>query len=332
MDPLTPLPPPTSWAKAVALLIGLFMLLYTSACLVMNNYGAAFFAIPLFVGFASGVIYWPRPYIASMLALLGGLFLTIITLREGIICVLFSLPILLPLLLLGAFTGNVAVRHLKTRRAQRGGVALSVLLALSSQVASRYLDDPRQHPLHSAQAEVLVAAPPSAVFAALTQDELRIERRWPWFIRIGLPMPERMRVEQPGVDGSVRFDFDQGIAFARITAWTPNQELAYGVNRYEVHDLPFHITRLGRGPDYGFRRERVEDWLTLEGTRWTLEAVAGSTLLRRRVVWRRHLAPDFYFGWLQQSVMERGQRRLLELVRTRVETTRSSPVNRLALR
>lgn len=62
----------------------------------------------------------------------------------------------------------------------------------------------------------------------------------------------------------------------------------------------------------------MEDWLTILDTRYTLsETNDGQTRLRRRVVWRRHLAPDVYFGWLQQTVMERGQLRLLELIRAR---------------
>ncbi|HEX4341498.1 MAG TPA: hypothetical protein VH062_36565 [Polyangiaceae bacterium] len=132
-------------------------------------------------------------------------------------------------------------------------------------------------------------------------------------------MPDRMVVERGGLGGRVRFDFSQGTAFARITKWNPGHELAYAVDRYDVRDLPFHITRLGRGPDYGFRSERVEDWLTILDTRYTLtRSENGETILRRRIVWQRHLAPDVYFGWLQQTVMERGQVRLLELVRSRV--------------
>jgi hypothetical protein len=136
-----------------------------------------------------------------------------------------------------------------------------------------------------------------------------------------------MKVETPALGGRVRFDFSQGTAFARIRSWHPPFELAYGIDRYEIHDLPFHITRLGRGPDYGFRRERVEDWLTVLDTRYTLTPTAAGTVVHRRVVWRRHLAPDAYFGWLQQAVMERSQLRLLELVRNRVlHSTETDPV------
>ena len=58
----------------------------------------------------------------------------------------------------------------------------------------------------------------------------------------------------------------------------------------------------------------------VRGTRYTLSpGVRGGSVLRRRVIWQRHLAPDSYFGWLQQTVMERAQVRLLELIRNRAD-------------
>ena len=59
--------------------------------------------------------------------------------------------------------------------------------------------------------------------------------------------------------------------------------------------------------------------LTLVRTRYRLVPLpSGATELRREVVWRRHLAPALYFAWLQQVVIQRGQDRLLELIRRRV--------------
>jgi uncharacterized protein YndB with AHSA1/START domain len=316
---LTELRPPTHRQKVTAVLVGVFVFLYIASCVITKGYGAAFFSIPVFVGFVAGLLYPRGPFRASLNALLLSLALAIVTLREGVVCVLFSLPLLVPMLWLGSFAGGIAARHVHTRRARNDGIALAILFGFGSQVGSRVTDDPARHPLHVAEASIVLDAPPDAVFAALTTGEFRVDSRWPWFIRIGLPMPDRMAVERGGLGGRVRFDFSQGTAFARITDWQPGRELAYAVEHYDIRDLPFHITRLGRGPDYGFRRERVEDWLTVLMTRYTLSASPdGGTVLRRRIVWRRHLAPDVYFGWLQQTVMERGQLRLLELVRSRV--------------
>jgi hypothetical protein len=196
-----------------------------------------------------------------------------------------------------------------------------VLLAGAGwQAVDGYLDDPVLHPLHSARTSVTIQARPAHVFALLTQRPLQVAPRWPWFIRVGLPMPERMTVEQPRLHGAVRFDFAQTAVFGRITSWDPPRQLGYTIQRYEIHDLPFHITRLGRSPDYGLRHERVEDWLSVKDTRYQLTPTAsGGTLLERTIVWQRHLAPDVYFAWLQQTVMERGQERLLQAIAREAE-------------
>ena len=320
--------PPTTFQKAVSISFGVAVLLYIAGCCFTNSYGTAFFSLPIFVGFVAGVLYPRRPFRASFYALLGALVLSVVTLREGVVCVLFSLPLLIPMLLIGAYAGSTLVRHVKTRRARDASLVLMVLLGFGWICMEGVVDNPVHHPVHVAEASIVIAAPPEAVFAALTTRELRVESRWPWFLRIGLPMPDKMQVETPALGGRVRFDFSQGTAFARIRTWRPSQELAYGIDRYEIHDLPFHITRLGRGPDYGFRRERVEDWLTVLDTRYTLTPTPAGTVVRRRVVWRRHLAPDVYFGWLQQAVMEKSQVRLLELIRSRVvHPTHESPAD-----
>jgi hypothetical protein len=323
MDVTFGLQPPSHFQKVCAALVAVSVVLYLAACAISLGYGAAFFSIPFFVGFVAGVIYSQGPFRAALVSLLLALLLAIVTLHEGVVCVLFALPVLLPMLWIGAFVGSVLRRHVHTRRGQNGLVGLALLVGIGSQVWARLTDDPAAHPVHAAQSEIEIEAPPEAVFAALTQSPFEVEHDWPWFIRIGLPMPGSMSVEQPRMGGRVRFDFDQGTAFARITQWEPGRELRYVVERYEMHDLPFHITRLGRGPDYGFRSERVEDWLTILDTRYTMTATAdGRTKLQRRIVWRRHLAPDPYFGWLQQVVMERGQVRLLELIRDRAAPPR----------
>jgi uncharacterized protein YndB with AHSA1/START domain len=316
--------------QVVAALVAAFVVLYVASCLLTSSYGEAFFAIPLFVGAIAGLVYPEGPLRAALAALALALFVSIVTLREGVICVLFALPILLPMLWLGAFIGSVARRYVRAERARRAGAGALLGLGIVAQLATRWLDDPSCHPVHTAETEIEIAAPAEQVFDTLTTDELRVEQRWPWFIRIGLPMPQRMRVLRPGAGGQLRFDFDQGVAFATVRRWERGRALDYTIDRYAMHDLPFHITRLGRGPAYGLRHERVEDWLTVLDTRYTLTPHGEGCTLSRRVVWRRHLAPDLYFGWLQQSVMQRGQERLLELIRARVVANAARDTQRLS--
>jgi hypothetical protein len=193
-------------------------------------------------------------------------------------------------------------------------------------VVDAHYDDPSRHPVHVVTSEIHIPATSERVFAVLTSSRWELANRWPWFLTIGLPMPRTLTFDSPGPEGRLRLDFSQGSAFAHVTDWREARELAFAVDRYQIHDLPFHITRLGRSPDYGFRAERVEDWLTLLELRYSLAPAAdGGTLLTRRTMWRRHLAPSLYFGWLQQTVVERGQRRMLELVRERVLAAQVAP-------
>jgi uncharacterized protein YndB with AHSA1/START domain len=313
-------PPPTRRAVVVAVAVGAGTLLYGVACLVSRSYGFAFFGIPVVVGAAAGVLSPSRPYRAALLAVFLGLLLSIVTFREGIICVLMSLPLVIPLALLGASAGSVLRRHVRTRRAQAGTIGVLLLLAMSGQMLDRMCDNPARHPIHVVDSEIDIAAPPDSVFSILTAHEFAVENRWPWLLRIGLPTPERMIVEKPGVGGRMRFEYPHMSVFATITRWSPGKELAYTVDRYDVRDLPFHITRLGRSPSYGLREERVQDWLTVLSTSYTFRPSTKGTTLRRHMVWQRHLFPSLYFSWLQQSIIERGQRRLLELIAERTTT------------
>lgn len=300
----------------VALGVGCSCVLYVTSCLLTRSYGEAFFATPMFVGFVVGLASHERPYRNTLAALLLALGLSVVTLLEGVICVLFSLPILIPLALLGAYVGFMARRWWRQRRARQQLGAGALLLAVAWQTLDGATDDPATHPLHIARAAIVVEAPPAAVFQQLTEQRLAAHGAWPWFIEVGLPIPRSLEVVRPGAGGSVRIEQSTGIAEGRITQWQPGRTFEYGIDAYWVKDPPFHITRLGRAPDYGLRAERVGDWLTIERVRFELAARPnGQTELTRTMVWRRHLAPSLYFGWLQQAVIERGQTRLLDHLR-----------------
>ena len=316
-----------AWLRAptrggIAFAVGLVaaVLLYCGARAFGKSYSEAFFCSPFFVGAVIGVLGPRHPIRNALYTVLAALVIGILSLREGVICVLFALPLVVPETILGAVCGSTIRRYVHQRRHRIGVAVLLVVSSLGWQAVDGALDDPAHHPVHHAQSTTVIAAPPQRVFAALTARPIVVESRWQWFISIGLPVPTRFNVDTAGPNGRVRAVFSHGVAHGHITEWVPGRVLAYQIDRYEIDDLAFHITRLGRGPNYGFRPERVDDWLTLTDTRYRLEpAPGGGTVLTRDVSWRRHLAPAFYFGWLQDTIMKRGQDRLLELLRQRVE-------------
>jgi hypothetical protein len=319
VDPLSGRPPPAGHWAVISLGVLATTLLYTVGVVVQRSYTASFFAIPIIVGAVVGLLSLRRPFLNGLITLGLSLALGVVTLREGVVCVLYSLPLLLPELMLGVACGWITRRHLRAIRHNDFLAALLVFAGLGWQIVEGRLDDPARHPVHTASSTMEIAAPPRQVFAALTERPIEVTGRWPWFLRIGLPMPRRMGVLNAGPQGNLRMDFSQGSAHGHVTTWQPGRALAFAVDRYQIDDLPFHITRLGRGPHWGLRTERVDDWLTMIELRYTLEATpSGGTLLTRQTTWRRHLAPGFYFGWLQQQIITRGQLRLLELLRQRV--------------
>ena len=316
-----------AWLRAptrggIAFAVGLVaaVLLYCGARAFGKSYSEAFFCSPFFVGAVIGVLGPRHPIRNALYTVLAALALGIVTLQEGVVCVLFALPLVVPETILGALCGSTIRRYVHDRRRRVGIAALLVVGTMGWQAVDGVLDDPAHHPLHHATSTAVIAAPPERVFATLTARPLTVEPRWPWFIRVGLPMPSRFSVDAPGPNGRVTAAFSHGVARGHVTEWVPGRALAFEIDRYEIDDLPFHITRLGRGPHYGLHTERVDDWLTLTGARYRLQpAPGGGTTVTREVGWRRHLAPAFYFGWLLDTIMRRGQDRLLELLRQQIE-------------
>jgi len=321
----------SGWWAACSVGLATAILLYATGRALTESYGEAFFAIAYFVGFATGIASPNRPWRNVTLVLLVALGLSIVTLREGVICVIFALPVIIPLTFLGTACGWLLRRWLRDRRARQAAGALSVAVAIGWQAIEGTADDPAKHPMHRVASSVDVNAPAQAVFDALTEASVNLDQGFPWFIEIGLPVPKRMRVEEPRLGGKITFVQSTGVVHGRITRWDPPRSFVFGIERYVLSDLPFHITRLGRSPDYGFRSERVEDWLTIREMTYTVEPIdERSSRLSRRVEWQRHLRPDFYFGWLQPFVMERGQQRLLQIIRTNIEARPTSASRRVA--
>jgi uncharacterized protein YndB with AHSA1/START domain len=320
LPPASPdLPEPTRRGIVLAVGVTAAVILYCSARALCRSYSEAFFCSPFFVGAIVGVLAPERPIRNSFITLFVALLVSIVLLQEGVVCVLFALPLVVPETILGALSGATIRRHVHHRRLRTLIAGGLMLVAIGWQAVDGALDDPARHPLHHAESTIVIAAPRDRVFAAIAGPSLTVAPRWQWFLRIGLPMPARLDIDQPALGGDVRATFSHGVAHGHITEWRQRRALAYSIDAYDIDDLPFHITRLGRGPHYGLATERVDNWLTLTATRYDLEATPdGGTRLRRSVSWRRHLAPGFYFGWLQDQIITRGQDRLLELIRARL--------------
>jgi len=310
--------PPSATAMTIGIGVTATLVLYAVGAVASRSYNAAFFAFPFFVGFIVSILSPKHPFRNTGLSVFVGLVILVALLREGVACVLFALPLLVGEMFIGALCALPVRRYIDTRRKKIATVTTMMMIAIAWQTISGHLDDPTQHPIHRVSSETVIAAPPERVFDVLTGGA-SAKGPWPLVIRLGLPIPQRLVIEEPGPAGSLRMEFNHGSAHARVTDWRRGQAFAFEVDHYEIDDPPFFITRLGRAEHFGLKTERVDDWLTLREIRYTfLHDGEGRTVLRRSTVFQRHLSPDFYFGWLEQTILQLGQDRLLEQIRDQV--------------
>src|SRR5262245_380315 len=112
---MTEVPPPEQPAHSPAprskttTTIGLSLLvavlLYVIGASIGKSYGPALFCIPFFVGVVAGALAPRRPYLTTLATLAVALLIAVLTLQEGVVCVLMALPVILPLSIAGAFAG-----------------------------------------------------------------------------------------------------------------------------------------------------------------------------------------------------------------------------------
>src|SRR3954447_16965229 len=89
-----PLPSPTRGGLAFAVGLASAVLLYCSARAFGKSYSEAFFCSPFFVGAVVGLLGPRRPIRNSLYPLLAALVLAVVTLHEGVVCIVFSLPLI----------------------------------------------------------------------------------------------------------------------------------------------------------------------------------------------------------------------------------------------
>ena len=119
-DPPPPSPPdlPEPSRPGIVLAVGVTaaVLLYCSARVLCKSYSEAFFCSPFFVGAIVGVLAPERPIRNSFITLTVALLASIAVLQEGVVCVLFALPLVIPETILGALSGATIRRHVHHRR------------------------------------------------------------------------------------------------------------------------------------------------------------------------------------------------------------------------
>lgn len=229
---------------------------------------------------------------------------------EGLICIIMSLPITLPLASLGGI-----VSGLNDRRSLRKHGSTTLCLAVIPLFVSA-IEMQQNVPLsvRTVETQILIHAPASVVWdnvktvRAISHAELRPS----WTHRMGLPLPVAATLDHEGVGGVRDASFEGGLTFIEtINEWQPLKRLGFTIAADTAHipatTLDEHVT-IG-GPYFD----------VLYGEYWLEPREGGDTLLHLSSQERLSTDFNFYAGLWTDAVMRDLQHSILQVVKQRCE-------------
>jgi hypothetical protein len=273
-------------------------------------YGLTIFILwPVLIG---GLASWVfRPTTAWRAARSGGLAvmaascLLLLVRMEGLVCIVMTLPLALPL---GALGSLLAYYAEPSGAAARGGVAMLLLLP----PASIMWDSHARPPVFEVRSAITIAAPPEQVWKhVVTFSELPEPQEW--FFRAGLAYPKRARIEGSGV-GAVRYcEFSTGPFVEPIEVWDEPRLLRFRVteNPAPMHEWSLYAQVLPK---------HLHGYLISKQGEFRLTHLANNRTLLEGTTWYQHgLWPAEYWRWWSDAIIHRIHLRVLNHIRTLAE-------------
>jgi len=304
---------------ATGLIAGLVIavVLEIVSTLVFRTYGfVLFLGSPFIIGCVTGYIGNRRSDIgasATTRLVLGACFLGCVCLLavalEGILCIVLAAP----LIALTAWFGGLMGRTIALKgpgsapgRMASSFVALPLLLAIDW-VA------PPDFTFESVES-IRVTAPPRDVWDAIVHmgpipDPPAVPFRW------GLAYPTSGTIHGSGVGAIREGVFSTGVAYERVTAWHPNEELAFIVlsDPPTLHEL---------SPYREVHAPHLNGYFRTSDARFTIMPLAdGHTLLSLTTRHELLLGPSFYWAPIAKWAVYTNKRRVLAHFAKQAEAT-----------
>ena len=233
---------------------------------------------------------------------------------EGLICLIMSLPISIPLAIGGGAIGRSAAAGSPVRQSSPG---LFMLAAIPLTAA---VEPAPGHAMHEIRSSVIIEAPPSAVWPHVIAFR-DIPPPDDWFFRAGVAYPIHARIEGNGV-GAVRYCvFSTGSFVEPITRWEPGRRLSF-----DVVESPPPMRELSPYRDlspphlHGYLRSR-------RGEFRFVDLGDGRTRLEGSTWYEIEMAPEAYWQIFSDFLIHRIHGRVLEHIKREVE---SDPLTRQA--
>lgn len=230
---------------------------------------------------------------------------------EGLICIVFALPVAMVLSSIGGVCAGVAARF--TRKHRGAAVACAAVLPLLiAPMEGQRVRSPLEY--RAVQTQIRIHAPAAVVWSNIERVRAiaPAELRPAWTHAIGFPRPVEATLTHEGIGGVRHATFEHGLLFIEtVTAWEPDRLLAFSI-RADTAEIPpttldEHVTIGGRYFD------------VLQGAYRIEPAEGGDVVLHLSS--QERLSTDFneYAGLWSDAVMRSLQTSILQVIRNRCE-------------
>jgi hypothetical protein len=261
----------------------------------------SFLLLPAFGGLLAAYVWRKlQPTIGeTVLNSLGTTLLELIgaavILREGAICLLIVSPLWFVLILTGALLGRVWFRKADGIRFRVSGLPLLALLMVAEPLW-------RTPEVEVVRDELLIHAPPAAVWPQVTAfGEIPAKPDF-WLFRLGLPYPVATTSEGDFIGAKRRCIFSGGAVFKETVAeCVPREKLTFDI--VEVPRDPELLGHLTPSRGQFLLQDNHDGTTTLIGSTW----------------YSLQVRPLWYFDWWTDHIFRAVHRRVMEDVRRRAE-------------
>ena len=231
---------------------------------------------------------------------IGGSAMFLLLGREGFICVLMALPILVPLTIVGSL---LAWWGRRTPLSQKQPAALCLLIPVSL-----LYDVNAKPPVYSVSTKMVVNAPPERVWKYIVAFP-DIAAQPDWVLSTGIAYPIRTRIEGSGVGAPRDCDLSTGTVKERVVVWDEPRLL-----RFVVTETPPAMKEHGLyGP---ITPKHLNGYYIGKAGQFTLTPLSGGRTLMVGTSWYQHgLWPAEYWRWWSDTVVHHVHARVLEHIR-----------------
>jgi hypothetical protein len=244
-----------------------------------------FLLVPVAAGFCIAIVARKPDSItaAALLSVAATLAILIGLGKEGTLCALLALPIILAGLAVGAAIGML-VRKLFARFTSPTTTGMLLLAAPLMIFAGERIETPPFHQprVEVVQSAVLVRDSPEGVWNNIPSiDNIRASK--PFLMHIGLPIPERCTMQGQGIGAKRICYFNVGYIEETVTGWNPPYYMGLSIDRTHMP---------GR------------HWLAFESAEYRVEPRNDTTLLTRRTTVTSKLRPAWYWRRFERMGVE----------------------------